>query len=95
MEVKALLLGGTLYLWQMPQFFAHSYMHQVDSQDGEKMAGLVVLYTCYLSAMLLVAGASQVTSSVFAFKGIALNAYTFSVAYQFQQKWTISNDHKN
>lgn len=33
-DVECLLLGSTLYLWQMPHFFALSYMHRVDYARG-------------------------------------------------------------
>ena len=55
-NVEALLLGGALYLWQMPHFFALSYMHRVDyarggfamvpclESDGERTANIIVRY---------------------------------------------------
>jgi protoheme IX farnesyltransferase len=33
-DVEALLLGGMLYLWQMPHFFALAYMHRADYARG-------------------------------------------------------------
>lgn len=34
MDIDALLLGSTLYLWQMPHFFALSFMHRQDYARG-------------------------------------------------------------
>mmetsp|Transcript_15254 Transcript_15254/g.42234 ORF Transcript_15254/g.42234 Transcript_15254/m.42234 type:complete len:452 (+) Transcript_15254:171-1526(+) len=106
MDIEAMLLGSLLYLWQMPHFFALSYMHRVDyarggfamvpclEEDGEKTASLIVRYAWYLSAVPFVATATQVTSSMFALEGIALNAYALSVAHKFQRERTNANARK-
>lgn len=105
-DVEALLLGTTLYLWQMPHFFALSYMHRVDYQrggfamvpcleeNGEKTANLIVRYAWYLSTIPIVATATQVTSSMFALEGFALNAYALSVAHKFKRERTNGNARK-
>jgi protoheme IX farnesyltransferase len=102
-DIEALLLGSTLYLWQMPHFFALSYMHRIDykrgdfamvpclEEDGKKTADLVVRYAWYLSAVPIVATAVDVTSSMFALEGIALNAYALSLAYKFKKDRTNAN----
>jgi len=106
MDTEALLLGATLYLWQMPHFFALSYMHRVDYQrggfamvpcleeDGEKTANLIVRYAWYLSTIPIIATATQVTSSMFALEGIALNAYALTVAHKFRNERTNANARK-
>lgn len=33
-DVEAALLGGTLFLWQFPHFFALSWMHRIDYARG-------------------------------------------------------------
>jgi len=99
-ELEPMLLASTLYLWQMPHFFALSYMHRVDykrggfqmvpclEEDGKRTAELIVRYAWYLAAVPLVATATGVTSSMFAFEGIALNAYALKVAHDFQRDRT-------
>ena len=103
MDVEALLLGSTLYLWQMPHFFALSFMHRVDykrggfqmvpclEEDGEKTAGIIVRYAWYLSAVPIVATLADVTSSMFALEGIALNGYALYVAHKFHRDRTNAN----
>lgn len=99
-DVEALLLGSTLYLWQMPHFFALSFMHRADYKrggfmmvpcleaDGEKTAGIIVRYAWYLSAIPFAATMMDVTSSMFALEGMALNAYALYVAHSFQRDRT-------
>jgi protoheme IX farnesyltransferase len=103
MDVEALLLGSTLYLWQMPHFFALSFMHRVDykrggfqmvpclEEDGERTAGIIVRYAWYLSAVPFVATLTNVTSSMFALEGVVLNAYALYVAHKFQRDRTNAN----
>merc|ERR1712107_776917 len=33
-DIDAIILGSTLYLWQLPHFFALSYMYRLDYQRG-------------------------------------------------------------
>jgi protoheme IX farnesyltransferase len=103
LDVEALLLGSTLYLWQMPHFFALSFMHRVDykrggfqmvpclEEDGERTAGIIVRYAWYLSAIPIVATLTDVTSSMFALEGIALNGYALYVAHTFHRDRTNAN----
>lgn len=108
LDIEALLLGGTLYLWQMPHFFALSFMHRQDyarggfamvpvlEQGGDysRTAGLITRYATYLTFLPFVATAAGVTSSMFAFEGIALNAYALHVAHQFSRDRTNANARK-
>lgn len=98
LDVEALLLGSTLYLWQMPHFFALSYMHRVDYarggfkmmgvEDEERTAQLIVRYAWYLSTIPILSTLTNVTSSMFALEGFLLNGYALHVAHQFQQDRT-------
>lgn len=100
LDVEALLLGTTLYLWQMPHFFALSYMHRIDygrggfkmvpvlEPNGERTAQLIVRYAWYLSTVPVVSTLTGVTSSMFALEGFVLNGYALYVAHQFQQDRT-------
>ena len=105
-DIEPLLLGSTLFIWQMPHFFALSYMHRIDykrggfqmvpclEEDGEKTAGLVTRYTWYLSTIPFIATLTDVTSSMFALEGIALNSYALYVAYKFSGNRTNANARK-
>jgi heme o synthase len=102
--IEGWLLGTTLYLWQLPHFLALSYMHRVDYARGgfrmlplvdEEQTSLVILkYTVYLSAIPLIATATDVTSSMFALEGMALNSYAMFLAYRFHQHRTNANARK-
>jgi len=100
LEIECLLLGATLYLWQMPHFFALSYMYRLDyerggfkmvpvlEKDGEKTSNLIVRYTWYMSSIPLISSAAGVTSSIFGLEGLVLNTYALYVAYNFQRDRT-------
>jgi protoheme IX farnesyltransferase len=106
LDLDAMMLGTTLYLWQMPHFFALSYMHRADYKrggfamlpvletDGEKTSAVILRYAGYLSTVPIVASLTGVTSSMFAFEGIALNAYALYVANNFRQDRTNANARK-
>jgi len=106
LDVEALLLGATLYLWQMPHFFALSYMHRLDyarggfqmvpvlEENGDETARLITRYTWYLSSIPVLATVLDVTSSMFCYEGVALNAYALYVAYKFQHDRTNANARK-
>ena len=106
LDLDALILGTTLYLWQMPHFFALSFMHRVDykrggfamlpvlERDGDQTSKMVLRYATYLSAVPLVAAYTGVTSSMFAMEGVALNAYALYVAYKFRRERTNANARK-
>jgi protoheme IX farnesyltransferase len=102
-DMQPVLLASMLYLWQMPHFFALSYMHRVDylrggfqmipslEVDGKRTASIVVRYAWYLAAVPLVATAANVTTGAFALEGVALNAYALTVAHKFQRDRTNAN----
>jgi heme o synthase len=104
LDVDCLLLGTTLYLWQMPHFFALSYMHRVDYARGgfcmlplvdeERTSKVIMKYAAYLSAVPFVSTAMGVTSSMFALEGVVLNSYALYVAHQFHRKRTNANARK-
>lgn len=105
-DLDAMILGTTLYLWQIPHFFALSFMHRVDykrggfamlpvlENDGDKTSQVVMRYAVYLSTVPLVATYMDVTSSMFALEGVALNAYALFVAHKFRQERTNTNARK-
>jgi protoheme IX farnesyltransferase len=106
LDLDAMILGTTLYLWQMPHFFALSFMHRIDykrggfemlpvlENDGDRTSQVVLRYAAYLSLVPFVATYMDVTSSMFALEGVALNAYALHVAYKFRQERTNANARK-
>ncbi len=106
LDLDAIILGTTLYLWQMPHFFALSFMHRVDykrggfamlpvlESDGDKTSQVVMRYAVYLSTVPFVATYAGVTSSMFALEGVALNAYALYVASRFREERTNANARK-
>ena len=106
LDLDAMILGTTLYLWQMPHFFALSYMYRIDyerggfmmlpvlEKDGERTSQVMFRYAGYLSTVPIIATLTGVTSSMFAFEGIALNAYALYVANKFRQERTNANARK-
>ena len=107
-DMEAAFLGGLLYLWQFPHFFALSWMHRTDyarggfqmvpvndvETMGDRTAALIGRYTWYLSAVPVVSSVMGVTSSMFAVEGIALNAYALFVAGRFDRERTNANARK-
>jgi len=106
LDLDAILLGSTLYYWQLPHFFALSYMYRVDYErggfcmlsshevDGERTSAVMLRNAAYLSAIPFVSTLAGVTSSMFALEGIALNSYALWVAYRFRRERTNANARK-
>jgi heme o synthase len=109
MDVEAILLGVTLFTWQMPHFFALSFMHRQDyarggfamvpvlempTGDYSRTASLITRYAAYLATIPMLATAAGVTSSMFALEGLALNAYALHVAHKFSKERTNANARK-
>jgi protoheme IX farnesyltransferase len=106
LDLDAIVLGTTLYLWQMPHFFALSYMYRVDYErggfvmlpvlesDGERTSKIILRYAGYLSTVPIITTLCDVTSSMFAFEGIALNSYALYIAYKFRHERTNANARK-
>jgi len=97
-DLEAAIIGGTLFLWQFPHFFALSWMHRKDyARGGFQMIAvndtprgcmttdLITKYTYALSAMPLISSFSGITSSMFALEGFVLNGYAIYVARQFSE----------
>ncbi|MGK3750189.1 MAG: protoheme IX farnesyltransferase [Bacillariaceae sp.] len=108
LDFDAIILGSTLYLWQLPHFFALSYMYKVDYQrggfqmlsnpesdsDGERTSSAIMRYATYLSVVPFISTFAGVTSSMFALEGIVLNSYALYVANKFRQERTNTNAKK-
>jgi protoheme IX farnesyltransferase len=106
LDLDAIILGSTLYYWQLPHFFALSYMYRVDYErggfcmlsshevDGERTSSVIMRNAIYLSAIPFLSTFAGVTSSMFALEGIALNSYALWVANRFRQERTNANARK-
>jgi protoheme IX farnesyltransferase len=106
MDLEAWFLASTLYLWQMPHFFALSWMYRTDYQRGgfqmisrhdplgSTTSSLILRYTTYLSTIPLLSTACGITSSMFALESIVFNSVALRVAYQFTQDRTTTNARK-
>lgn len=103
MDVEAWFLASLLYLWQMPHFFALSWMYRADYQRGgfqmisrndplgSTTSSLILRYTTYLSTLPLLSTACGITSSMFALESIVFNSVALRVAYQFTKDRTTAN----
>ena len=106
LDLDAIILGSTLYYWQLPHFFALNYMYRVDYErggfsmlssyevDGERTSSVILRNATYLSAIPFISTFAGVTSNMFALEGIALNSYALWVAYKFRQERTNANARK-
>ena len=106
LDLDAMILGMTLYYWQLPHFFALNYMYRVDYErggfsmlsshevDGERTSAVIFRNAAYLSAIPFVSTVAGVTSSMFALEGIALNSYALWVAHKFKRERTNANARK-
>jgi protoheme IX farnesyltransferase len=106
LDLDAIILGSTLYYWQLPHFFALSYMYRVDYErggfqmlsshevDGERTSAVILRNATYLSALPFLSTFAGVTSNMFMLEGIALNSYALWVAYKFRQERTNANARK-
>jgi len=96
-NAQALVLGATLYFWQLPHFFALSHMYATDyARGGFRMHPHppVVRQALCLSAIPLATTACELTSSMFALESLVLNAYWMSVVHKFSNNRTNANARK-
>mmetsp|Transcript_17654 Transcript_17654/g.40714 ORF Transcript_17654/g.40714 Transcript_17654/m.40714 type:complete len:453 (+) Transcript_17654:117-1475(+) len=106
LDLDAIILGSTLYYWQLPHFFALNYMYRLDYErggfcmlsshevDGERTSSAIMRNATYLSAIPFLSTFAGVTSNMFALEGIALNSYALWVAHRFRQERTNANARK-
>ena len=99
-------LGGLLFLWQFPHFFALSYMHRedyarggfkmvaVNDPDGTRSADLIWRYSTYMAALPLLVASYELTSWMFAVEASAVNAYFLYLASKFRKNRTNANARK-
>lgn len=62
--------------------------------NGDETSRLITRYTWYLSSIPVLATLTDVTSSMFCYEGIVLNAYALHVAYKFKHDRTNANARK-
>jgi hypothetical protein len=101
-------LALALYWWQLPHFFALSYMHRRDyarggfrmvsgtpeDEAGDLTARYIVRYTAYLSALPLLTTGIGLTTSMFAVEGLVLNGFALRAALRFDGDRTNANARK-
>jgi heme o synthase len=103
LAAEPLLLGGMLFLWQFPHFFALSWMYRQDyarggfkmvpcaDPSGQRTASLIARYSLYLTPLPVLAAAADVTSWMFAVEGTAFNLVLLSKAHTFYKERSNSN----
>jgi len=106
LDLDAIILGSTLYYWQLPHFFALNYMYRIDYErggfcmlsshevNGERTSSVIMRNATYLSTIPFLSTFAGVTSTMFAVEGIALNSYALWVAHRFRQERTNANARK-
>eukprot|EP00615_Pteridomonas_danica_P008729 CAMPEP_0114359864 /NCGR_PEP_ID=MMETSP0101-20121206/23347_1 /TAXON_ID=38822 ORGANISM="Pteridomonas danica, Strain PT" /NCGR_SAMPLE_ID=MMETSP0101 /ASSEMBLY_ACC=CAM_ASM_000211 /LENGTH=374 /DNA_ID=CAMNT_0001503641 /DNA_START=26 /DNA_END=1150 /DNA_ORIENTATION=+ len=106
LALEPALLGGTLFLWQFPHFFALSWnnrkdyergFHQmvpVNDPTGERTAELILKYSLFLLPVPILAAAADVTSPYFAIGGVGATAYLISLAENFEKEKSNKNAHE-
>jgi heme o synthase len=102
------VLAAALYWWQLPHFFALSYMHRKDyarggfqmvsgsvkDANGDWTAQCITRYTWYMATLPLVSTALGITTSMFALEGMVLNGFALRAAYKFDRDRTNANARK-
>ena len=99
----AAALFGTLFLWQMPHFYALAWrfredyarggfrMISLNDVAGKATSGRTLAYSLGLAALPLATTLAGVTGSMFAVEGLALNAYFLPLAWRFFQNSSDKN----
>jgi heme o synthase len=102
------VLAAALYWWQLPHFFALSYMHRKDyARGGFQMVSVsvkdahgdwtsqcITRYTWYLATLPFLSTALGMTTSMFALEGMVLNGFALRAAYKFDYDRTNANARK-
>lgn len=104
--LEPLLLGGTLFLWQFPHFFALSWnnrkdyergFHQmvpVNDPTGDRTAELILKYSLFLLPIPVIASAADITSPFFALGGVGATTYLIKLAENFEKEKSHKNAHE-
>ena len=94
-ELRGRHPGTSLFLWQMPHFFALSWMYRDDYKQGgykmiplndptgERTSWLCLEYSLYLAALPPLCWAAGLTSCMFAIESVAFNGALLAAAYRF------------
>ena len=98
MALEPALLGGLLYYWQFPHFFALAWRARKDyavggyqmvpvlDKTGEWTAKLIQRNIGYIAALPMLSSYAGLTSWMFAVEAAAINSYWFYLACQFRKK---------
>ena len=97
-SIESAMLGGSLFLWQIPHFLALAWMYRVDyahggyqmvpltDPTGELTASLCLEYTAYLSALPLACWGLGMTTCMFPIESLAFNGLMLGAAMRFKQE---------
>jgi protoheme IX farnesyltransferase len=97
LSLEAATLGASLFLWQMPHFFALSWMYRDDYKQGgykmiplndatgERTSWLCLEYSLYLAALPPICWAAGLTSCMFAIESVAFNGALLAAAWRFHR----------
>jgi len=92
---EAFVLGGSLFLWQIPHFLALAWMYRVDyaqggyqmlplsDPTGERTSAVCLEYAGYLTLLPLACWGFGVTSCMFAVESIAFNGVLLWASARF------------
>ena len=93
--LEAATLGTSLFLWQMPHFFALAWMYRADYAQGgyrmiplhdpagERTSALCLEYSLYLAALPPACWAAGLTSCMFAIESVGFNGVLLLAAWRF------------
>ena len=97
------VLGSILYLWQMPHFFALSWLYRedyarggfqmtaVNDATGARIAQLITNHSLALAALPPIVAMAGLTTSMFAVTGSAVNAYLLYLVHNFNNQHSNAN----
>jgi protoheme IX farnesyltransferase len=96
--LEPLALGASLFLWQMPHFYALSWLYRADysaggykmlplyDPSGERTAAHCLGYALALSVVPVATSCAGVTSSMFAVESLAFNGALVVLALRFRER---------
>ena len=92
------MLFGSLFLWQMPHFFALAWLYRKDYEmggyrmlpltdpTGDRTSWLCLEYSVYLSLLPPACWAAGITSCMFPLESVAFNGALLLAAWRFRSQ---------
>jgi len=93
--VEALVLGGSLFLWQIPHFLALAWMYRADyaqggyqmlplsDPTGDRTSAICLEYAGYLTLLPFVCWGAGLTSCMFVVESLAFNGLLLAASARF------------